>query len=153
LPRRFRDGGPTTTEIAREKENLMTLIASLLGQVTRESDGFSSALLIVELIVLVIFLAGLWRIFVKAGKPGWAALIPIYNVLVLLEIVGRPIWWIILLLIPIVNIIVSIVLTSDLAKVFGKGIGFTIGLIFLPFIFYPVLGFGDAKYGGAARAQ
>jgi len=91
-------------------------------------------------------IAGLWKIFTKAGKPGWAAIVPIYNCIVLLEIVGKPIWWIILLLIPCVNIIVSIMLNVELAKKFGKGIGFAIGIIILPFVFIPILGFGKAQY-------
>jgi len=86
--------------------------------------------------------------FTKAGKPGWASIIPIYNAIVLLEIAGKPIWWIVLLFIPLVNFIVIIIVVIDLAKNFGKGTGFGLGLAFLPFIFYPILGFGDAKYRG-----
>ncbi|PKR81750.1 signal peptidase I [Brumimicrobium salinarum] len=99
--------------------------------------------------IIVLMIASLWTIYSKAGKPGWAAIIPIYNIVVLLEIVGRPIWWIILMLIPIVNIIVSIIVYNDLSKAFGKDVGYTIGIIFLPFIFLPMLAFGDAKYKNA----
>ena len=95
---------------------------------------------------IVLMIASLWKVFLKAGKPGWACIIPIYNVVVLLEIVGKPIWWIILYLIPLVNIIVIIIIYVALAKAFGKGVGFALGLIILPFIFYPILGFGDATY-------
>lgn len=87
-----------------------------------------------------------WKVFTKAGKPGWACLIPIYSGIVLLEIVRKPIWWIFMLLIPIVNIYFAIVITNELSKSFGKTAAFTVGLIFLPFIFYPMLAFGDAKY-------
>ncbi len=77
-------------------------------------------------------------------------LIPIYNVILLLEIAGRPLWWIVLLLIPIVNFVVAILVSLDIAKQFGKGAGFGVGLAFLAPIFYPILGFGDARFQGAA---
>jgi hypothetical protein len=95
----------------------------------------------------------MWKVYTKAGKPGWAVLIPIYNTYVLLEIVGREWWWLLLLFIPIVNIVVLIVVLFDLAKSFGKGTGFGFGLLFLSWIFIPILGFGDAKYMGPAAAQ
>ncbi len=101
-------------------------------------------------VVMILVIVALWKVFEKAGKPGWAAIIPIYNIIVLLEIVGKPLWWIILFLIPLVNIIFGIWATNLLSKSFGKNEGFTVGLIFLPFIFYPILGFGSAKYEGPA---
>ena len=97
----------------------------------------------------VFFVAAIWRVFTKAGRPGWASLIPIYNLVVLLQIVGRPVWWLILMFIPFVNIIVSIVLGVDMARAFGKGAGFGLGLVFLGFVLYPILGFGNAQYLGA----
>lgn len=108
-----------------------------------------SALLVILLFFFGFFLfliISQWKIFTKAGKPGWACLIPIYSGIVLLEIIKKPIWWIFMLLIPIVNIYFAIVITNELSKSFGKTAGFTVGLIFLPFIFYPMLAFGDAKY-------
>ncbi len=96
--------------------------------------------------VIVLMIASLWKVYVKAGKPGWAAIVPIYNYIVLLEIVKKPLWWIILLFIPFVNFIVAILVYNELSKAFGKGTGFAVGLIFLPFIFIPLLGFGDAEY-------
>lgn len=101
--------------------------------------------------IVVVSIAGSWKVFEKAGKPGWASLIPIYNAIVLLQIVGRPLWWIILYLIPIVDLIIAIVVMVDLARSFGKGAGFGIGLAFLPFIFFPILGLGNAQYVGPAR--
>jgi len=98
------------------------------------------------LAIVILMIASMWKIFTKAGKPGWAAIIPIYNLVVLLEIIKKPLWWIILLLIPIVNFIVIIIVYVELAKAFGKGVGFAIGLILLGIIFFPILGFGDAKY-------
>jgi len=100
--------------------------------------------------VAVLMLVSMWKVYVKAGKPGWAILIPFYNILVMLEIVGKPWWYLLLMFIPIVNIVLAIIVTLDTAKVFGKGSGFGVGLIFLPFIFYPILGYGDAKYLGVA---
>jgi len=91
-----------------------------------------------------------WKIFEKAGKPGWAAIIPIYNAIVLLEIVGKPTWWIILFLIPGVNLIIFIIVTHELSLAFGQGGGFTILLILLPFIGYPILAFGSAQYTAPA---
>ncbi len=108
---------------------------------------------LIWLTVIVISIASLWKIFTKAGKPGWAAIIPIYNFIVLLEIIGRPIWWIILLFIPCVNIVVSVIVFIDLAKSFGKDALFGIGLWLLGIIFLPILAFGSAEYQGPAAAQ
>jgi hypothetical protein len=110
--------------------------------------GMSVGFMIVWLIVVIFLIAAEWKIYTKAGKPGWAVLIPIYNLIVFLQIVGRPVWWIILLLIPGVNFIILIILVNDLSKSFGKGVGYTLGLIFLSIVFIPLLGFGDAKYVG-----
>lgn len=110
-------------------------------------------ILLFQLAVIVLSIVSGWIVFAKANKPGWAVLIPIYNIYVLTQIVGRPWWFILLLLIPLVNIIVGIVLSIDLAKSFGKGAGFGLGLALLGFIFYPILAFGSATYKGpAARA-
>ena len=99
-----------------------------------------------ELIVIALCIISLWIIFQKANKPGWAAIIPIYNFIVYLEVVKKPWWWLFLMLIPIVNVVILIIVTHRLSLSFGKGAGFTVGLIFLPFIFYPILAFGNAKY-------
>lgn len=107
----------------------------------------------IELVIVVLIIVSVWKIFVKAGKPGWAAIIPIYNVIVLLEIVGKPWWWLLLMLIPVVNIIFAIWTVNLLSKSFGQGVGFTLGLIFLSFIFYPILGFGSYEYKGPAGSK
>lgn len=118
---------------------------SLLAQ----GDGGGGTIYLVIMIAVAVFiLAGVWKTFEKAGKPGWGAIIPIYNVILLLEIAGKPIWWILLMLIPFVNIIIAILVYIDVAKKFGKGTGFGLGLAFLGFIFFPILGFGDARYQG-----
>lgn len=103
---------------------------------------------LIYLAIMILMIASMWKVFVKAGKPGWAAIVPIYNFIVLLEIIGRPLWWIILMIIPLVNIVAIFIIMIDLAKSFGKGTGFGIGLVFLGVIFFPVLGFGDAIYQG-----
>ncbi len=115
--------------------------------------GMSTGMIILWAVVVIIMIAAEWKVFTKAGKPGWAILIPIYNVIVLLQIVGRPIWWILLLLIPLVNIVIGIIVLSDLSKSFGHGVGFTLGLIFLGPIFILILGFDKSKYVGPAAAQ
>src|SRR6266852_5572848 len=107
---------------------------------------------IVMLAIAVIIIAGAWKVFAKAGKPGWAVLIPIYNVVVMLKIVGRPLWWLVLMLIPAVNLVIGIIVCIDMAKSFGKGAGFGVGLALLGPIFYPILGFGDARYGGPSTS-
>lgn len=102
-------------------------------------------------VLLFLLLAAVWRIFAKAGQPGWAAIVPIYNAFVFVRVVQRPTWWSLLLLIPFINIIPYFILSIDLARVFGKGTGFGLGLIFLPFIFLPLLAFGEATYLGAGQ--
>jgi len=130
----------------------MAYLNSILVLAQDYGDGGGGAagafMMLVWLAVVVLVIAGIWKTFVKAGKPGWAAIIPIYNLIVLLEIAKRPVWWFILMLIPLVNIIIAILVSIDVAKAFGKGAGFGIGLAFLGFIFYPILGFGDARYQG-----
>jgi len=107
-----------------------------------------SLLIVVYIAIIVFLIAALWRVFTKAGEAGWKSIIPIWNTIVILRIVGRPLWWIILLLIPLVNLIFSLIVMLDLAKSFGKGSGFGVGLFFLSFIFIPILGFGSATYEG-----
>jgi uncharacterized membrane protein YoaK (UPF0700 family) len=108
--------------------------------------GGGLLMMIIWLAVIVAVIAGFWKVFVKAGKPGWAAIIPIYNLIVLIEIAKRPLWWFVLFLIPVVNIFAAIVISLEIAKRFGKDMGFGIGLALLPMIFYPILGFGKAQY-------
>jgi hypothetical protein len=116
------------------------------GGVSPLGAAMGMGMMICWLIVVLLIVIGMWKVFVKAGKPGWASIIPIYNIIVLLEITGKPIWWFILMLIPLVNLVVFIIVLVELAKRFGKGVGFAIGLLILPFLFYPILGFGDAQY-------
>ena len=127
----------------------MNTLAFLMLQQTDTSVNPAAAagmgvFALVWLALVVLMIAALWKVFAKAGEPGWAAIIPIYNYVVLDRIAGRPVWWIILWL--FIGPIPWIVVSFDLAKRFGKGAGFAIGLILLPFIFYPMLAWGDATY-------
>lgn len=119
----------------------------ILAQQDQRGGGASSFF---SLIVGILAIIGMWKMFTKAGQPGWAAIIPIYNIYILLKIVGRPWWWLLLLLIPIVNFIILILVNLDLAKSFGKSIAFAIGLILLSPVFYIILGFGSSRYLGPA---
>ena len=114
------------------------------------ADSIAGLLFLIIYVALVVFsIAAMWKVFTKAGQPGWAILIPLFNVYVMLLVAGKPGWWLILMFIPFVNIIISILMAVGIATNFGKGVGFIIGIIFLPFIFYPILAFGDAQYQGA----
>ena len=113
-------------------------------------DEIGTGPIFLLIFVVLFYLYVYWRIFEKAGKPGWAALIPIYNTIVLLEIVGKPWWWLLLFFIPVVNLVFAIWMLNLLSISFGKGIGFTLGLLFLSPIFYPILAFGNAEYLGPA---
>ena len=95
---------------------------------------------IISLVIAVLIIVAMWKVFTKAGQPGWACLIPIYNLYVLCKIAGRPGWWLLLILIPFVNVIVLIILCTDVSKSFGNGVGFGLGMAFL--------GFGSAQYQG-----
>jgi len=128
----------------------LLLISSFLAQETEVEapKGPGPVFWICEIAFIILMVAAMWKMFGKAGQPGWAAIIPIFNTYVLCKVAGRPGWWLILLLIPFVNLIIWIILCIDIAKHFGKGAGFGIGLLLLPFIFFPILGFGSAQYQG-----
>ena len=115
--------------------------------------GLGIVFFLVMMAVAVVFIIGYWKVFVKAGQPGWAAIIPIYNAYILLKIAGRPGWWLLLLLIPFVNIIIILLLSIDIAKSFGQSPVFGVILLFLlSGIGYLVLGFGKYQYIGPAAA-
>src|SRR5450759_4419468 len=129
----------------------------LLAQETTDyrtsAGGGSPVQVIIGLLVALLIIVAMWKVFTKAGQPGWASIIPIYNLYIWCKIVGRPWWWILLMLIPFVNFIVAIILCIDMAKSFGKGAGFGIGLALLGIIFWPILGFGSAQYQGPAAGK
>ena len=108
--------------------------------------GMSAVTWIISAILGIFGIICLWKVFEKAGKPGWASIIPIYNIIVSFQVAGMSPWLILLMLIPVANLIVAILLNVKLAEKFGKGGGFAVGLIFLNIIFMAILAFGDAEY-------
>ena len=131
----------------------MNLISQSLTLAQSDTGGGIAALLalVIYLGIIVGVIAGVWKTFAKAGEPGWACIVPFYNIIVLLKIAGKPSWWLLLYLIPFVNMVIAILVSIEVAKNFGKGTGFGIGLAFLPFICFPILGFGSAQYIGASN--
>jgi hypothetical protein len=123
------------------------------GSVAAAYAAIFGVLLIPMLIISVVMIISYWKIFEKAGKPGWAAIIPIYNLIILLEIVGKPVWWIIMFLIPCVNFIFLVWTVNLLSKSFGQSEGFTVGLLLLGIVFYPILAFGNYRYLGPAAQE
>jgi hypothetical protein len=123
---------------------------------TYRFDGMSWWMIIpifISLIIALFYLVCYWKLFTKAGKPGWAVLIPIYSTLVQLEILGREWIWLLLMFIPGVNLVIAVVMMLDLAKVFGKDTTFGCLLVLFPYILIPILALGDAKYLGPIAAQ
>jgi hypothetical protein len=116
--------------------------------------GIGIVFFLVMMAVAVVFIIGFWKVFVKAGQPGWAAIVPIYNAYVLTQIAGRPGWWVLLMMIPFVNIVIALLLAIDIAKSFGQTPVFGVVMLFLlSGIGYLVLGFGSARYIGPAAAM
>jgi len=108
--------------------------------------------LFVTLGVIVLIFAGLWKVFEKAGKPGWAGIIPIYNLYVLVKVSGNAWYWFALFFVPVINFFATLKVSIDIAGKFNKGILFGLGLTFLSFIFYPLLGFGGYQYDDATTS-
>jgi hypothetical protein len=118
-------------------------------EVANQAAGaVGTGILLVYIAIIALTIVSVWKIFTKAGQPGWASIVPIYNVIVMLKIAGKPLWWILLLFIPIVNLVILILTYVAISKNFGKGGGFAAGLVLLPIIFLPILAFGDAKFVG-----
>jgi hypothetical protein len=120
-----------------------------------ESAGLTAGLIaflaifwIIALAIGILVLIAMWKVYRKAGYEGWEVLIPFYNMYVLLKIVGKPGWWLVMMLIPVVNLVFGIWTYNMLSKSFGKDEGFTVGMLLLGFIFIPILGFGSARYLG-----
>lgn len=128
----------------------------MLGQYSSgggSGGGGNTVVLILYFALVILYVAGMWKTFLKAGQPGWAAIVPFYNLWIMIKIAGRPGWWFLLFLIPFVNIVAVFVVAIDVAKNFGKSTGFGVGLALLGFIFYPILGFGDARYQGVVAGM
>jgi len=100
----------------------------------------------VGLAVVLLMISAMWKVFTKAGQPGWAVLVPVYNIMIMLKITGKPAWWLALFFVPLANFVVMIMIVIALAKSFGKSTGFGLGMLFFGFVFYPILGFGSAEY-------
>lgn len=136
---------------------MMTNLITLAQQ--QQGGGGGAVGAIVGLIFVIFWLAllaliivGAWKMYAKAGQPGWSAIVPIYNVYIWTKIVGRPWWWMLLCFIPVVNIVFTIILSLDMAKSFGKSALFGVGIALLGGIFIPILGFNSDKYVGPAAA-
>jgi Family of unknown function (DUF5684) len=124
--------------------NLVWALAFQQGS-SNDSGGAIAAVIggafsLVMLAVGLVIIASFWKLFTKAGEPGWASLVPIYNMIVLLKISSMPWWWVLL------ACIAQFIIPFKLAANFGKGVGFAVGLLLLPFIFFPMLAFGSAQY-------
>ena len=127
----------------------MTASMAVLLQQSSDSMGLiGGVFMLVMLAVCVAIIASVWIVFTKAGQPGWASIVPIYNMVVLCQIAGKPGWWFLLLCIPFVGFVFLIIVSIALAEKFGKGAGFGLGLALLGFIFFPMLAWGDAQYRG-----
>lgn len=113
-----------------------------------EPAQMSPVVTIIYLAIMILELVAMWKLYVKAGKPGWAAIIPIYNVIVMLEIAKKPWWYLLLMLIPIVNFVIAIIVTLNFVKAYGKDTAWGVLAIFFAPIIYPILAFGDSKYVG-----
>jgi len=101
---------------------------------------------LIPITVVAAMVAGMWRVFQKADQPGWWACFPIFNLVGLLKVGSEPMSALWFMLIPLVNVVLIFGLLLRVARYFGKGLGFGLGLVFLPFIFFPILGFGNAEY-------
>ncbi len=125
------------------------ILAQRSGTMPTTTGGGTTGMIVMWSMVAVCLLtiAGGWRWFSKAGQPGWAILVPIYNLFVMCRIAGRPAWWGILMLLPVINLVIAIMVCIDIARNYGKGAGYGLGLAFLPFPFWCMLGFGGAQYG------
>ena len=114
------------------------------GSSASSSGGILIPLFVLALVVFMIVC--MWKVFTKAGQPGWACIVPIYNLYVMLQIAGKPAWWLVLFFIPLANLVAMVLLNIAIAERFGKSMGFGIGLVVLGVIFFPILAFGDAQY-------
>lgn len=110
--------------------------------------GILGIFLLLAIALYLVPAAGMWKAFKKADQPGWGAFVPLLNLFYLVEIADKPTWWVALPFVPVIGWLLLLTLFVDVGKQFGKGPGTGLGLVFLPFVFWPLLGFGDAKYHG-----
>jgi hypothetical protein len=122
------------------------------GSVVTDGSGSSTSAVLWFIVagacLYIVYFVPLMGVFAKAGRPGWAAYVPFYNLYVLLQVVGRPGWWLVLYLVPVVNIVIAIIVWVDLARSFRRGAGFAVGLVLLSWIFLGILWMGDSRYAG-----
>jgi hypothetical protein len=139
----------TVTSQTRQMSTEEHLMESLpLAGLKKAAGGIIIFIVLFQIIVAILVLVSLWKIFTKAGEPGWAGLIPIYNMYILIKIAGKPAWWLILLFLPLVNLVITFLVYIGLAEKFGKSPAYGLGMVFLPFIFFPLIAFSDAQYSG-----
>jgi hypothetical protein len=129
------------------------MVLSGTAAIPLQSSSGETALFAIFLVPVLLQIAGMWKVFTKAGKPGWAAIIPIYNLYVMLDIGDNDWWWLLVLLVPVVQLYASYKIVAGVARSFDRGIGFALGLLFLGFVFFPLLGFGDYRYSPPNRGQ
>lgn len=125
----------------------MSLFTGALVPLQAGGGGGLESLL--SIVLLAVVIAGAWKTFEKAGEPGWAAIIPLYNLWVMVRISDNA-WWFALLFVPLVQLIAVIKVSLDIAREFGQGILFGVGLWLIPIVFWPLLGFGDYRYRGGS---
>jgi len=132
-----------------KKNSILYYTKTVFMDYEYESSYTLPAWAIILICALAIFqIVAMWKVFIKAGQPGWAAIIPIYNIYIMTKIGGKPGIWVLLFFIPFVNFIFLIWLYNMISKSFGNDEGFTVGLVLLGIIFWAILGFGSAKYLG-----
>ena len=111
----------------------------------------ATVILLFQLALVGVQVAGMWTVFSKAGHAGWKAIIPIYNLYVMLQIGENRWWWLLLLVVPVVNLYAVYKIHAGVARAFGRGIGFGLGLAFLGILFFPLMGFGDYQYCNSSQ--
>jgi Family of unknown function (DUF5684) len=137
----------------RKVGGLLSLLGFAFAQDDIQTTGQVPAFFwVIYIAILALMVVSMWKLFVRAGKPGWASIIPLYSNIVMLEIAGKPIWWFFMLFIPVVNIVFAFLTLYHFSKSYGKAEGFSIGVALLSVIFIPLLAFSDAKYQGPATA-
>lgn len=126
-------------------------LSAAMGVPLQTGDGAAEPL--VFLAIIIVQFAGMWKVFTKANRAGWKAIVPIYNLYVMLRIGNNAWWWLLVLLVPLANVYAQYKIHVGVARRFGKGIGFGLGLAFLSPIFFPLLGFGGYTFDGSGRGQ
>ena len=117
------------------------------------TDTQATVITIVALVLLPVLIASMWRIFTKAGEPGWHAIVPFLNTYTMIKVAGKPGWWFLLYLVPCVNYVVAFVVFFNVAKQFGRSAAFGVGTALLSPIFLPILAFGSSEHVATERRR